>query len=108
SGAPVFLAPAAPRSLLHFQLVASVFPFLIFAAVSRFCLGTPFEITHLPDSSSFFQLDVSAKLLPHGAEDFLGKSMVLARAETRVQGGGEHIYGNSFVERSLNGPAAFT
>src|SRR6267142_3639566 len=55
----------------------------------------------------FFQLDVPAKLLAHGAQKLFGKGMVLARAEARIQSRRQHIDGNRRIERGLDRPAAF-
>ena len=50
---------------------------------------------------------VSAELLAHGRQQFLGERVVLAGPEAGVQRGGQHIGRNRFFNRCLNRPAAF-
>src|SRR5687768_10180131 len=50
---------------------------------------------------------VTAKLLAHRAQQLLGKSVLLPRAETSVKRSGEHLRWHRLFYRSHDGPAAF-
>src|SRR5205823_9818027 len=49
---------------------------------------------------------VATELLSHRRENFFGESVLLARAETRKQRGGEHVHGHGFIDGCLDGPAS--
>ena len=50
---------------------------------------------------------VAAETGAHRGENFLGKGMLLARSEARVQGRGQHLGRHRLVDRGIHGPAAF-
>src|SRR5260370_25755003 len=52
------------------------------------------------------QLNMAPELLAHGAQQLFRETVLLARAEPRVQRGRQHVRRYGFIQRSLNGPAA--
>src|SRR5579864_7676691 len=53
------------------------------------------------------RLAMTAETGPHRGEDFFGKGMFLARAETREQGRGQDFGRHGLVDGGIDGPAAF-
>src|SRR5689334_5429259 len=51
-------------------------------------------------------LDVPPESLAHGGKDLLREGVLTARAEARIERGGENVRRNRFLDRGLNGPAA--
>src|SRR5712691_11758508 len=58
-------------------------------------------------SSSGRPLDMSAELVAHRRQHLFGKGVLLAGAETGVEGSRENIGWNRFFQRGYNRPAAF-
>ena len=50
---------------------------------------------------------MAAESFAHRGQDLFGKGVLLTRAETRVERGGKDLGGDPFLERGLDGPAAF-
>lgn len=55
-----------------------------------------------------FLLDVSAELVAHRGQEFVGKVGGAARIETFVERGGKHVRGDAFVNRRVDRPSTFT
>ena len=53
------------------------------------------------------RLLVAAEPVAHRGKDLLGEGVLLARAEARIQRGGQHLGRDRLVDGGIDGPAAF-